>query len=774
MLPERLIIKNFLNFESADIDFSGVRKALIVGVRERNPDSSNGSGKSNLLRAIPWCLWGVNPETKTMDENIKWGSDFCSVSMLISHGGHNASVTRTRSSKSKSSTLDFMIDDVVSNGNSIEETNKRIIGFLNLDYNTYINSVYINQNDLNSLANSKDKNESREILERVLGLDEYDDYEEAAKRKIEEIKTSNKKLLDELELKRVKLSDIEMSLSKKSEIEDSIKINVSKKIELEDALLKSTERYNMLKASTDSSDAAMIEIAETKELLVKNEAELEDLTDKANAFKKGIDEKKMALSKLIETYDASVSEKKDFEKMVSVNSDVSDKIKALETVVSEANTAKSAMADEALKLKQRLGVLQHLGKSIRERISELEGKKSNPSITIGSRCDHCYGEIKNDAVEHYVKHIDDTISEFNLSIAAHKSEALLVNKDISAIDSKMAVLNSEIDKANKTKSELAGSLLSEAAIKYQRNIIDGKLSSISVANDELIKINASDEIVKWKTTIIKKRELISGLKERVEKLSAENSIDDKYFEKIAIAEAEKENLAKISSEITMTLGMMFALESKLGDLIEAQMQFDTIKKEMDGISESIVSFESTNKIYVELARAFSPKGIRNHILSSAIEDLEREANLILPQISTGNLSIRFETKKETKGKSGESEKLTFDAYINDGEKDLPFSSYSGGEQLRISFVIRVALSKLLLKRANSELELLVLDESLSALDKEGIEQMIQTINTLQSHFKKIIVITHRDDVKQYFDEVITVRREKHTSKVDLSYYTGGK
>ncbi len=51
MIPVRLEIKNFLPYRSIDpLRFEGIHLACLTG--------ANGAGKSSLLDAITWALWG--------------------------------------------------------------------------------------------------------------------------------------------------------------------------------------------------------------------------------------------------------------------------------------------------------------------------------------------------------------------------------------------------------------------------------------------------------------------------------------------------------------------------------------------------------------------------------------------------------------------------------------------------------------------------------------------------------------------------------------------
>ncbi|MEI2617645.1 MAG: AAA family ATPase [Thermomicrobiales bacterium] len=55
MIPLQLTLRNFLSYrDEATIDFTNIRIACLSG--------DNGAGKSALLDAITWALWG---ETRT-------------------------------------------------------------------------------------------------------------------------------------------------------------------------------------------------------------------------------------------------------------------------------------------------------------------------------------------------------------------------------------------------------------------------------------------------------------------------------------------------------------------------------------------------------------------------------------------------------------------------------------------------------------------------------------------------------------------------------------
>ena len=68
MIPLRLSLRNFLCYREnvPTLDFTGLHVACLCG--------ANGHGKSALLDAITWCLWG-RARGRVQDDLISYGAD---------------------------------------------------------------------------------------------------------------------------------------------------------------------------------------------------------------------------------------------------------------------------------------------------------------------------------------------------------------------------------------------------------------------------------------------------------------------------------------------------------------------------------------------------------------------------------------------------------------------------------------------------------------------------------------------------------------------------
>jgi exonuclease SbcC len=160
-------------------------------------------------------------------------------------------------------------------------------------------------------------------------------------------------------------------------------------------------------------------------------------------------------------------------------------------------------------------------------------------------------------------------------------------------------------------------------------------------------------------------------------------------------------------------------------------------------------------LFDELSQAFGKKGVQALLIETAIPEIEREANTLLGRMTDNQMHLSFETQRDTK-KGDVSE--TLEIKIADGLGTRDYDAFSGGEAFRLDFAIRVALAKLLAKRAGARLETLVIDEGFGSQDARGRERLVEAITSVQSEFKHILVITHIQELKDMFPVQIEITK----------------
>ena len=196
--------------------------------------------------------------------------------------------------------------------------------------------------------------------------------------------------------------------------------------------------------------------------------------------------------------------------------------------------------------------------------------------------------------------------------------------------------------------------------------------------------------------------------------------------------------------------------------LERCAKLETRKKEREKL---ITQTTKEEQIYRDLAEAFGKKGIQALLIETALPEIESEANRLLGRMTDNRMNVKIETQRETK--KGDLLE-TLDINIADELGTRSYEMFSGGEAFRINFAIRIALSKLLAKRAGAPLPTLIIDEGFGTQDSTGLEKIKEAITSIQDDFEKILIITHIEELRDAFPSHIDVIKTAEGSMIEVS------
>lgn len=168
MIPLQLTLQNFLSYREATLDFRGLHTACICG--------ANGAGKSSLLEAMAWAIWGES-RAASEDDVIHAGTEHVRVDFQFHYGEQTYRVIRGRQRGGKAVSLDFQVkngDKFLSiTGKRIKDTQEQIDRCLKLDYRTFVNSAYLRQGQADEFM-KQNPSGRKQILAELLQLDRYE------------------------------------------------------------------------------------------------------------------------------------------------------------------------------------------------------------------------------------------------------------------------------------------------------------------------------------------------------------------------------------------------------------------------------------------------------------------------------------------------------------------------------------------------------------------------------------------------------------------------
>lgn len=849
MIPVRLELHNFLPYRSPDpIYFEGIHLAALIG--------HNGAGKSSLLDAITWGLWG-RARARRDDDLVHLGQGEMYVQLDFEQEGTNYRVLRRRKrGKRGQGQLDlFVIQEDSSlrtiNEPSMRATQNRIDEILRLDYETFVNSAFLQQGKADAFT-TKTPAERKKILSDILGLEQWTVYEDRTKEKL-------KKLDAEVASIEGSLSEIQRELAKEPQYKRELETAENSHELAREALQAADARLEEIKdvpadlrnAQNQQADinrrisnlkndlvAVADEIKNRSETIQQYETVLEnaesieagyqtlqnaretdselgaklrdrsDLDQRYNELQNQLKDAQNQLEQEKRAYESSLIENQrilendDSEELAQILADIA----SLETIEKERETAQEKLTnlrEERSGLLTRKQTLTVEGQEMNERIDTLEQAE-------GATCPLC-GQALNDEhrnqiledltderdskreeyrqatnrIDEISTETDDTnqviedLSQQLANLPKLRSRAGALEKqaeDIvaaqSRIDETQAHLDSIVttlendDYAHEIRQQLADVETERNAIGYDRNAHDEAQATLKQYTDYELQFR---ELEFARKTLPTEYEARKGIQERQRRIE---TVLDEETEGLSVLQEDIERLTLLKAEFEKRTRELAAARTSeqqtYGRVIEAKQQLSALVQVRDRKKQLEERREKTREqkaVYKELQMAFGKNGIPAMIIEAAIPELETTANELLGRMTDGRMHLSLNTQRAKASGSGIIETLDID--IADELGTRPYEMYSGGEAFRVNFAIRVALSKMLARRAGAHLRTLFIDEGFGTQDDDGRNKLVEAITTIQSEFDLILVITHIDELRDAFPVHVIVEKTSNGSMVSL-------
>ena len=271
MIPISLKITGFLSYKkTVELDFTSFHLACVSG--------ANGAGKSSLLDAITWALFG---QARKRDDSVLHTHPDVKMAEVVFTFQYEKQVFRVIRTipKGKSTILEFQIQAHADNGDeviwrslsehSIRETQNRIHETLRLDYETFVNAAFFLQGKADQFAQHQ-PGKRKEILGNILGLEIWEQYRE---------KTSEKRRSVERELdsKDGQIHEIEQELAEETERKEKLKDLEGKMVHISESRKAQESSVEQMKRVVASMDQQRNLVETMKENLDKLSLSRDDL-----------------------------------------------------------------------------------------------------------------------------------------------------------------------------------------------------------------------------------------------------------------------------------------------------------------------------------------------------------------------------------------------------------------------------------------------------------------------------------------------------------------
>ncbi len=857
MIPVNLKMRNFMPYkgDAPSLSFRPIHTACISG--------DNGAGKSSIIDAITWALWGKS-RAKSDDDLIYQGEAETKVEFDFSSGGQLYRVIRKHAKPkgkraSGQSSLDLLICGEEAflplTAERITQTQEKIEAILHMDYETFTNSVYLRQGHADEFTRQP-AGKRKEVLANILGLSIYDEFEASAKEKakgaeqeklllsagISEIETElaqkpdyetgltqTEKTAAEIDLAaseketalkqlRADAQALESVKAQLSQMEAAIKRHNEDLRREEERLKQSHARiadYNKLLASRSVIESGYTELQKARKLydeLNQQARQLSKLNEKKNQYEKSRDRAQSELNtqhKLIENTIRQLEARAEkIQELKLEQQKLTPQRQALEQTETDIKTKR----EEMQQWQANLSRIAAESSRLRQDIAEIDEKlKLLAETGEDAHCPVCESDLGSEKLELVQKKYASEKNKKLRSIEQNESDRLKLSAEIKSLDAEilrldnkqkqdsqtLAAQESRIAQAVKESLEASFNLVEErenlalieetlalqnyarpeqealarieqelAGLSYdetKHDTLQSELEKLKIFEEQKLRL---DEAVKL---MAQEKESAAGAEKTIVDIKARLAEDDASHQKLAARIAElpetsqklamaEDGFKRISEEQKAAREKLVVLREQLKRLAEMEKRSAEKRKALNESAEK-------EGLYRELARIFGKNGIQAMLIETALPEIEAEANRLLSRMTDGRMSLTIEPQKVTKkGDIAE----TLDIKIADELGTRDYEMFSGGEAFRIDFSVRIALSRLLARRAGAPLPTLIIDEGFGTQDADGIEKLKEAIISVQDDFQKILVITHIDELKDAFPTRIDVVKKAEGSTIEVS------
>ena len=850
MIPLRLGVRNFMCYgeQVPPLDFSGIELACLAG--------DNGTGKSALIDAITWAVWG-KARTQRDDDLIYLGKADMQVEFEFALDDNHYRIIRQRRKNGTRgrTTLEFQIGDAGRfrslTGNTARQTQAKINETLRMDYETFINSAFLLQGRANEFTTTPPA-ERKRILGEILGLSLYDTLEERAKGRVREGEVQLREItagLSEIEKELTHKGEYELELQEAekaaAQISESLRAEEEKLRELREAmkeLILKREQLGDLSAELETQERELRQtsqaILETQKRICEYEAILTEAVDIESGYAALIaarqenEELSRRLTEHAKLNQAraevqrSIDEAKN--RVLLERELCAQKVDTLETKardiasltgnleqlrarlheLSEMEQEKESMRRDEENLSNQMASLKTTNAQLKADMNLLK-EKLDLLEEAKATCPLCGTPLATQEREHiranyategkangdrYRQNLA-AIRELTESMQETRRTRKAVEKELAemgSIQGQEATLQKSLDEALTSEEEL------EKA-KRQLGGLDGRLTRGDFAAEERTKLIQLDQHIGHLGYAPQRheeiRERLSTLSHFEEaKAELETARHSLSVESERLQELEQSR-ARLAEDLAGAVERKEALRQQIKDLEQTTAHVDDQSRLVDELQvresrarlllggarqklEHCLHLEREKEkkllrqreameqkaVYEELRLAFGKKGIQAMIIEAAIPEIEVEANRLLSRMTEGRMHVRLKSQRQTlKGKAVE----TLDIEVSDELGPRSYDLFSGGEAFRIDFAIRIALSKLLSRRAGARLQTLIIDEGFGTQDAQGRERLVEAINSVQQDFERILVITHIEELKDAFPVRIDVFKTPDGSQIAI-------
>jgi len=786
-----LEMHNFRKFKDAEIKFP----EGIIGLV-----GNNGAGKSTIIEAIGWALYGNRAARTSKDEIKRQGaarSDDCWVKLVFELGGNTYEVFRIISGKSADARV--KVNGLIA-ASSTQAVTKFLEKRLGMDYDSFYTSIVAKQQELNALSNKSPAERKKSML-RMLKIDLL---EEAIKR-VREDRRNKEKILEYMRKSLKDIEEMERERENKKRILEEYRFRKEEKekrvAELEKKLREMEERRRREKEKAakfnelEKRRKLLEERKNMKEILLKQKTEEKQQLMKKSGEYENLKSAIIQYDEVSKKREEMENDRKKYYERENLRKEISilqNEIEKIEKEIAELNKKlieeeKYRKEFESIKaeIEKIDGEIGEIENKLREGMAEkkaITGKMEEISKKIEtiqklgpeSNCPTCGRPLK----EKY----EEIIKNFNIEFEEQAKRKQIIEENIQKLEEKREELRNKKEKFVLEIEELEKIFLEYRVIKERiENFVrekqekEGRMEEVEKKIQEMGEIRFNEDEYERVTEEFRR---LRGLYEKA--IVIENEVR-RIPEVEKEIKAIKEEIGFIMKEIGECLKEIELLDFNMERYEEIEKEYEDIRREFHATREELIKLKGeiefiqkdieriSEEIEEQKKQREEIKKMKKEIANLEMLAGDRDTGLLnqfknyliskIGPLLSHYASHFFSTFTNGKYKDIEIDE-NYNIWIYDRGEKFELDRFSGGEKDLANLSLRLAISQLIAQRADVSLNFIALDEIFGSQDRERRKNVLNALAELKKQFKQILLITHIEEIKDSMEYILKVYEDE--------------
>jgi len=427
---DRIRLENFKPYEDVDLRL-GRGVTVVHGV--------NGSGKSSLLEACFFALYGARALETTLDEVVTIGAEECRVELWFTHDGADYHVRRRiRHTGERAQTAACVLEPPEGTVEGARDVRRRVSELLRMDADAFVNCAYVRQGEVNKLINAP-PGDRQDVIDELLQLGTLEEYRQRASEArlgVDDVLSDKRGALAELEERietkadrdlherlndlRTELSDVEGEIERFEENREDAR----QALERAESVLEEYEEFREELAGIED------DVERLTGAITDAEREREAATERAREHREAAAEHREAAAELLAEVDADLElgaggiETVDRAAVADCREELVEERERLDERIREHSVEAQKHADEAESARERAEELEEEAERTREEAEEIETELAETRERIADRREEI--EALDDRIEQRRERFEDAPVEFGAAerLRDERAEAL--------------------------------------------------------------------------------------------------------------------------------------------------------------------------------------------------------------------------------------------------------------------------------------------------------------------------------------------------------------